>query len=530
MPASITLSNLGWSTPDGHPVFSDLDLSFPPERTAIVGRNGVGKTSLLRIITGDLLPRTGGVTIRGKVRSLPQIVDVGPDETIAHLFGLSGSLALLAKAESGMATAEELGEADWTAEARLLAALASAGLDAAPDTRLVTLSGGQRTRAALASAIFDTPDFILLDEPTNNLDRDGRRALYGLLDGWRGGALIVSHDRELLDRVDAIVEMTALGAGRYGGNWTAYRARKDIELAAAAQDLATAERRLSNVTRKAQATAERQQRRDGAGAREAASGGMPRILIGARKQRAEATGGANARLAERQRGDADQALDGARRRIEILEPIRLDLASTALASDRVVLRLTDVVAGHVPGAPVLDGLSLTVAGPERIAVAGPNGAGKTTLLDIVAGRLLPWSGEVRRLTRFALLDQRVSLLDPAGSIVANFARLNPGATDNDCRAALARLRFRADAADQLVGTLSGGQRLRAGLACVIGSAAPPPLLLLDEPTNHLDLGSVAAVEAGLNAYDGALLIVSHDQTFLDGVAVTRRIDLGAGRI
>ena len=126
----------------------------------------------------------------------------------------------------------------------------------------------------------------------------------------------------------------------------------------------------------------------------------------------------------------------------------------------------------------------------------------------------------------AMLDQRVSLLDAKASIADNYRRLNPGATDNACRAALARVMFRADAALQRVGTLSGGQMLRAGLACVLGGDNPPPLLMLDEPTNHLDIESMEAVEAGLRAYDGALLIVSHDEAFLAGVGVTRRVDLG----
>jgi ATPase subunit of ABC transporter with duplicated ATPase domains len=179
-----------------------------------------------------------------------------------------------------------------------------------------------------------------------------------------------------------------------------------------------------------------------------------------------------------------------------------------------------------PGAPpVLRDVGLRITGPERVAVTGPNGSGKTTLLALIAGTLKPWRGQVRPLTRFALLDQKVSLLDPAASIRDNFLRLNPGADENACRAALARFMFRAEAALQQVASLSGGQLLRAGLACVLGAAAPPPLLILDEPTNHLDIDSIEAVEAGLHAYDGALLIVSHDEAFLEAVGVTRRLTL-----
>jgi ATPase subunit of ABC transporter with duplicated ATPase domains len=147
------------------------------------------------------------------------------------------------------------------------------------------------------------------------------------------------------------------------------------------------------------------------------------------------------------------------------------------------------------------------------------------LLLLITGALEPWTGAIRVFTAYAILDQRVSLLDPALSIRENFKALNPDADENACRAALARFMFRADAALQTVGTLSGGQMLRAGLACVLGGAHPPPLLILDEPTNHLDIDSIEAVEAGLRAYDGALLIVSHDEAFLRNVGVARRLEL-----
>jgi ATPase subunit of ABC transporter with duplicated ATPase domains len=182
-------------------------------------------------------------------------------------------------------------------------------------------------------------------------------------------------------------------------------------------------------------------------------------------------------------------------------------------------------AGFEPARPIIRDLSFVITGPERIAVTGPNGSGKTTFLALVTGALRPWTGTVRVMTDFALLDQRVSLLDPSLSIRDNFQRINRRADENTCRAALARFMFRADAALQIVSCLSGGQLLRAGLACVLGGAAPPALLILDEPTNHLDIDSIEAVEAGLRAYDGALLVVSHDEAFLEAIGISRRLEL-----
>ena len=180
MSASIALSSLSWSTPDGRPLLSNLDLSFSAERTGLVGRNGVGKTTLLKLVSGDLAPQWGRVSVNGTLGVLRQAVQVGVDETVADLFGVREAMALLARAEKGDADADELSAADWTLESRLGAALAKLGLQITPETPLATLSGGQRTRVGLAALVFAEPDFVLLDEPTNNLDREGRRSVIAL--------------------------------------------------------------------------------------------------------------------------------------------------------------------------------------------------------------------------------------------------------------------------------------------------------------------------------------------------------------
>jgi ATPase subunit of ABC transporter with duplicated ATPase domains len=525
---SITLANLSWSTPDGRAVLSNLDLQFQPERTGIVGRNGVGKSTLLRLLTGELAPASGHIAIDGRIAMLRQTVQVDTAATIADFFGATEGLALLRKAEAGTASADEIARADWTLEARLDAALTAIGLPVPADTPLAQLSGGQRTRAALAGAIFAAPDFLLLDEPTNNLDREGRAIVRQLLRGWRGGAIVVSHDRELLEEMDAIVELTATGAARYGGGWSAYQRRKAVEQAAAEAELAGAEKRIDAARRQAQAAHEKQDRRDKRGRAKAARGDMPKILTGALKRRAEETRAAASRLADRQRADAETDLAVARARIETVDPLSAGLPSTGLSPSRTVLALDRITAGYDAGPPVIQNLSLTVTGPERIAITGPNGSGKSTLIAVIAGTLTPRSGTVRVGVPFALFDQRVALLDPARSIAANFLARNPGTTNNQCRAALARFGFRADAADRIAGTLSGGQMLRAGLACVLGAPQPPQLLILDEPGNHLDIDSLAAIESGLAAYDGALLVVSHDGTFLDAIGIDRTVELGVG--
>lgn len=292
MPATVSLTGLSWSTPDGTPLFTDLTLSFGAGRTGIVGRNGIGKSTLLHLIAGDLHPAAGEVRVTGRCAMMRQEAMEHPDDTIADLFGLRPALAVLERAETGLATADDLAEADWTQPARIEAALVRCGLDADPQSPLATLSGGQRSRAALAAMVLAAPDVLLLDEPTNTLDRDGRRAVIDLIRDWTGAVITVSHDRALLEGMDTIVELTGLGATRYGGNFSAYRQQKQIERDAARHDLAHAEKTRAETARRAQQATERKARKDGAGHRARARGDQPKMLLDAARERSEASGGA----------------------------------------------------------------------------------------------------------------------------------------------------------------------------------------------------------------------------------------------
>lgn len=525
MPASISLSGLSWSTPNGTPLFTDFNLTFGRERTGLVGRNGTGKSTLLHLIAGHLHPVSGLLRVTGSIAMMRQDAMERPDETIADLFGVRSALDLLDRAEAGLADADELGDADWTLPTRIEGALLRCGLSAEPQTPLVTLSGGQRSRAALAALIFAEPDFLLLDEPTNNLDRAGRKAVLDLIRGWTGGAIIASHDRELLEEMDVIVELTSLGATRYGGNYSAFRQRKDTELDAAAHDLAYAEKSRSDAIRRAQQASERKARKDSTGHRARAKGDQPKILMDAAKGRAEGSRGAGARLRDARREAADEAVSIAREKIEVLQPLRMDIAPTGIASSRTALQLEEVTGGYDPDRPIIRNLSLTITGPERVVIAGPNGSGKTTLLKIITGQIMPQSGLAHLTVPFVLLDQHVRLLDPAQTLRENFLQLNPAVDAHVAHAALARFGFRAADALRRAGELSGGERLRAGLACTLGAIPPPMLLILDEPTNHLDLDGIAALEAALAAYDGAVLVISHDEAFLKSLGPNRIITL-----
>ncbi len=525
MSSLVDLKHVFWSTPDGAAVLSGVSVSFGAEATGLVGRNGSGKSTLLRLIAGDLDPASGAIVRTGRIGMLRQQIGRVLEGTVADAIGAAAGLAVLARIERGEGGEADFAAGDWSLPERVGQALAAMSLgDVELDRPAASLSGGQHTRLALSALLLGAPDLILLDEPTNNLDADGRAAVAELLAGWKGGAIVASHDRALLEGVDRIIELSGLGPRVYGGGWSLYAARKQQEREAAEHRLEAAEQAVRRVQRDAQEARERQQRADSRGRAKRAKGDAPKILMDARQGRAERTAARGSALAGRKRDDAGSVLDEARRGVEILAPLRVRTPDAGHHDKRRVLAFDDAGWYAPNGTWVLRHLSLTVGGGERIAVTGANGAGKTTLLRLASGALAPSEGAVRRFGRVAMLDQQVVLLDAGETVLANFMRLNPALTDNEARALLAGFLFRGRAAEKAVASLSGGERLRAGLACVLGGEAPD-LLILDEPTNHLDLDSIAVLETALAAYGGALLVVSHDDVFLQAIGAERWIEL-----
>lgn len=522
---SVSIANLSWQTPSNHTLFDDLNLTFDPGRTGLVGRNGTGKSTLLQLIAGESSPSSGSITGPSSIGYLRQNADEVSAMTLADLFGASDQLRILRRAERGEATTDDLAVADWTLEARLETALTSHGLDLSPDTQMGSLSGGQRTRAALAALLFANHDVLLLDEPTNHLDRSGREHVMNVLRDWNGCVIVASHDRTLLEEMDTIVELTSLGAKTYGGPFSAYRAAKQAQLASAEDELARAQRNQAATEARAQRAAEKKARNDRQGKQLRASGSQSKLLLDAAKERSERSGESAARLRDRQAKEAEADLNAAREAIEVLEPLNIDIPSSGLARTRQVLNVDHITFGYDVSAPILNDVSLALQGPERVAIEGANGTGKSTLLSCIEGKLQPQVGSVAVQVPFTLIDQEMSFLDPEETVREAFARLDPSATENDRRATLARFLFRGDDADQKVGSLSGGQKMRAGLACSLGHREPRQLLLLDEPNNHLDIDAVETLEAALRAYDGAVVVVSHDQSFLRQISVERRITL-----
>ena len=532
---SIVSSHLSFGWPDDTALFTDLSFTVPGGRTGLVAPNGAGKSTLLRLITGEYRPTAGAVTVDGVVGYLPQTLPFDACRTVADVLGVApviAALTALAEGDASEAVFTAIGD-DWGVEERLRAQLDRLGLAGlALDRPLGSLSGGEVVSVGLAGQLLRRPDVLLLDEPTNNLDVDARHRLYGALDDFGGTLLVVSHDRVLLDRMDRIAELHRGEIVFYGGTFTDYENAVDAAQRAAASEVRNAESMLKREKRQMQQARERAARRSGTAARNVKDAGLPKIVAGKLKRDAQESA-ARADDVHAKRVDGARArLDDAERAVRDDDAIVLDLPDTDVPVGRTVLAARGVQISRGGRRVFQDnGIDVDIRGPERIALTGPNGAGKSTLLRLIAGDLQPEQGDVQRADgRIAYLSQRLDLLDPDRTVAESLAAFAPSLTHTRRMHLLAQFLFRGDHIHLPVGSLSGGERLRATLVCVLNAEPAPQLLLLDEPTNNLDLVSVGQLESALNSYRGAFVVVSHDERFLAAIGVQRRLVLADGRL
>lgn len=549
--SAVTLDRVTFAWPDGTVALSDVSGAFGGGRTGLVGRNGSGKSTLLKLIAGTLAPASGSISTAGRVDLLPQQLTLDTGRRVADVLGIAPALDAVRAIERGDVDGrhfETVGD-DWDVEARATAALAEVGLpDGALDRRVGELSGGEAVLAALVGVRLRGAEIALLDEPTNNLDRDARARVHELMRTWRGTLIVVSHDTALLEELDDTAELYGSDLSVFGGPYSAWKAWLDTEQAAAAQAETAARQVLRREKRDRQQIESAIATRTAQGKKAARERSAPRIVLGAKKRAAQVTAG-RLRVEANEKVDAARsAADTAGRRVRGDDTVRIDLPDPDVGTGRRIATIGDGERSWI------------VQGPERVALIGPNGAGKTTLLERLvvsagaepdvpsagsddAGGLASGPDAASALRsareharaeahtdRIGYLSQRVDGLDEAASVLANVRAGASGVGDVELRNRLARFLIRGDSVHRPVSALSGGERFRVALARLLLADPPPHLLVLDEPTNNLDLDTVDQLVEAVSAYRGAVLVVSHDDAFLERIGPDLTLELRDGRM
>lgn len=578
--AHVSIAHLHFAHPTQPPLFADLSAVFSAPLTGLIGDNGCGKTTLMRLILGDLTPDSGSLAAPERMAYLPQDLGLGREQTLAELCGIAETLQALQAVESGEYSPElyeTIGD-DWDVEERTLATLATYGFTPAtlvdrdnPEairalfTRdMRSFSGGEAVIAALASLMISDPEFILLDEPTNNLDSAAKAQLFTALEALPCPALIISHDRDLLERMNVIAELHADRQGLahlrlFEGNYSTYRQALDTEQQAAQRRVTEAKNQVRSA------------HREWVQAQEIISRNMSRVwkddqpdtILDLAKDASRQAAAKLRGLRVGKQEQAQEAYQNAQDQVRIQEKIYAELSQQPLPAGRKVLELSRVDSHRVDsrvsretfvvqqpvkvdslyflpaetdsesqqGTPAERPEHLILSGPEHLRITGANGSGKTTLLEAIAH-----AGEADYLSPVqpayrvgyciegAYIPQRITL-DPQLTLLQSVQRANPGVSEQHLRDQLARLLFRRESVHHKTGELSGGERFRAAVAQVLLADPVPQLLMLDEPTNNLDISSVDWLVQALEAYTGALIVVSHDEDFCRRIRIDRTLAL-----
>ncbi|WP_114418661.1 ATP-binding cassette domain-containing protein [Marinospirillum perlucidum] len=499
---------------DPHPpVFTDLNLHLGSEPVALVGPNGAGKSLLALCLTGLLEPTQGQIERHLPVAYLAQqAAEIPAHISLAAFLKVEAPLKALDRLLGGQGSEEDLLILNerWTLAEELASEFIRFGLQ--PERwfhPFNSLSGGEKTRLQLMQLARDRTSYLILDEPSNHLDAEGRRWLAQWLKEYSPGCLVVTHDQDLLQEFDLLLELRNGSLEAFGQGFDGYQKTRQQRLNKAQRDKNQAEILLKKERSQLQQEKERHQQRAARGRQQALRRDQPKILLDARKEKSEAAGG---RIVQKHQTVMQHQKHRREEAARLLQQEQ-NLALPITRPEPISGCLVRLEALHLPRGKQQRPLDWQIKAGERWWLKGANGSGKSTLMAVLAGQLQPASGtlEVRASTR--LLDQHLSLLDQEASAVANFQHLNPGWQPAAYRDQLAHLGIRGEKALKPCVQLSGGEQLKVALAACLLGPVTAPLLLLDEPDNHLDLDSQKLLAGALSSYTGSLIVVSHSRFF-----------------
>lgn len=512
-------------------LFENIDLSISDHnKVALIGNNGTGKSTLLKIIAGQLTPSGGSVHMDSAPYYVPQHFGQYDSLTVGDALKVNTKLNALHAILAGDASEENMNalDNDWMIEEKCAQALESWQLDELNlDQPMAELSGGQKTKVFLAGISIHQPDLVLLDEPGNHLDRAGKQLLFDFLDSWQGAILLVSHDRELLNHFDMIAVLKKQGITLYGGNYEFYLEQKEIEANALQEDLKSKEKALRKAKEAERETAERQQKLDARGRKKQEKAGLPKIMMNTFKNSAENSTAKQKDLHAEKVGGIARELSDLRSAVPAHDKMKIDFDHSRLHQGKILITAEEVNFGYAGKMLWGQPLSFQIVSGERIVLRGANGSGKSTLIQLILGQREPVTGNM--ITNFAhalYIDQDYSLIRGSISIFEIAQTFNQmGLQEHEVKIRLNRFLFPKEYWDKPCDALSGGEKMRLMLCCLTIQQQSPEIIILDEPTNNLDIQNVEILTNAINEYRGTLLVVSHDAWFLREIGVERSIEL-----
>lgn len=525
------LQNLAYTHPNKDLLFDNINLTINrQDKIALIGNNGAGKSTLLKIMAGVLQPSGGVIHADVIPYYVPQLFGQFNDITIARALQIEDKLKALQEILDGNVSEENLTllDDDWTIEERCKEALIHWGLEELSlDQKMETLSGGQKTKVFLAGIAIHRPEIVLLDEPSNHLDRSGRELLYEFIKTTSSTLIVVSHDRKLLNLLDSVCELSKRGITVYGGNYDFYAEQKLIESNALDQDIRSKEKALRKAKETERETAERQQKLDARGKKKQEKAGLPTISMNTLRNNAEKST-SRIKGVHAEKVDAiSQGLNELRKELPDMDKMKLGFDNSTLHRGKILFTAKDINYGYGEELLWKEPLNIQITSGERIALKGLNGSGKTTLINIILGNFEPGSGTVNRAdNKTVYIDQDYSLIDNGINVYEQAQRFNFSLLqEHEVKTRLARFLFTKDYWDKPCTALSGGEKMRLMLCCLTISNQTPDIIVLDEPTNNLDIQNIEILTAAVNDYKGTLIVVSHDEYFLEQINVARVIEL-----
>lgn len=527
----LTLQNISYTHPNKDLLFDSINLTVNHhDKIALIGNNGSGKSTLLRMIAKELQPSGGQLHVNVEPYYVPQIFGQFNHLTIAQALRIEDKLKALKEILNGGTTEENFNllNDDWTIEDRCNEALNYWPLDNLDVTqKMESLSGGQKTKVFLAGITIHQPELILLDEPSNHLDISGRQLLYDFIQSAKSTLIVVSHDRKLLNLLDTVCELGKRGITVYGGNYDFYVEQKQIENNALSQDIQSKEKALRKAREKEREILERQQKSDSRGKGKQEKAGVARIMMNTLRNKAENSTSKMKSVHAEKIGGISQELQELRSALPGIDKMKFGFDSSALHRGKILFTATDINFSYGTQQLWKDNLDFQITSGERIALKGQNGSGKTTLIKLILGSLEPQKGTVYRAeNKPVYIDQDYSLVDNKLKVYEQAQQFNTSALqEHDIKIRLNRFLFTKEDWDKPCSSLSGGERMRLLLCCLTINSQSPDIIILDEPTNNLDIQNIEILTAAVNEYKGTLIVVSHDETFLEQIHIGRTIEL-----